>query len=283
MSKRNLLFALQVVFYVSIVWFIIRRFDSLTATIDFGVLWSKPFYVMLSIVCFLGFYGLLARHWQLICRKYDKFPQSQQWLSFFASQPYKYLPSSVFTFSSRAVYAKKLGLPIKQSSAAQLIENLNVLSAALSVSVLFMAYHAAAIFGLLLTALLIIGLMSACFMPVFKVPKTAIKISGSEWVQLFVLPLIAWLLAGTAFYLIVLASGQPVEFVSAVAANAAAVGLGILAIFAPGGIGVREFIYDKFGINGTGIVAWRLLTLVLDVIVGLSAIYWINRSYKNRD
>ncbi|HSX27208.1 MAG TPA: lysylphosphatidylglycerol synthase domain-containing protein [Patescibacteria group bacterium] len=283
MSKRSLLLAVQIVFYGALIWFVVQKFDKLTASVDLGILLNKPLHIVLSILCFLAFYGLLSLHWMQISDKYEKFPQSHQWLAFFASQPYKYLPSSVFTFSSRAVYAKKLGLPMKQSSAVQLIENFNILSAGFCIALLFLIYHASAFLGTFAGLLFLLGLFAVCFVPVFKLPKTAIKISGRDWAKLFILPLAGWLIAGLAFYLIVLATGQQIEFASAVATNAMAVALGILAIFAPGGIGVRELVYNKFSVGNAGIILWRLLTLVIDIAVGLVAIYAINRSLRTKN
>jgi uncharacterized membrane protein YbhN (UPF0104 family) len=233
--------------------------------------------VILSVICFLGFYALLALHWKLICDKYAKFPQRHQWLSFFASQPYKYLPSSIFAFSSRAVYAKKLGLPMKQSTLVQLLENINIILGAFLVAVVSLAFQASLKIGIGASALTILCLCGAVLIPSIKVPKSALYLSGHEWVKLLLLTFSAWLLAGTAFYLIVLANGQSISYLTAVAANSIAVGLGILAVFAPGGIGVREFVFSKFNISSGPIITWRLLTLIVDVIVGVAAIYTIKR------
>lgn len=284
MSKKHLLFIFQGGFYALITWFLFRKFNELYDTIDPSVLAKRPCHILLSVVCFLSFYALLAIHWKQVCSRYTKYPQSNQWLSFFASQPYKYLPSSVFTFSSRAVYAKKLGLPIKQSSVAQLVENGNILLSGFSVGMVFLAYQVSTPFGLLVTAAFLLSLGIISFVPSFKIPKTALTISGREWLKLFVIPFTGWWLAGTAFYFLVIGTGQDINFISAVAVNALAVGLGILAVFAPGGVGVREFVYNRFSINNTGIVAWRLLTLLMDVIVGLTAIYLLHRMpQKNKN
>lgn len=277
MSKRRLLLIVQAVFYGALIWFVVQRFDKLVASIDLGILLERPLHVAASIIFFLLFYGLLAVHWKLVCDKYEKYPQDQQWLSFFASQPYKYLPSSVFTFSSRAVYAKKLGLPMKQSSAVQLIENFNILGSAFCTAILFLLFNTAPVLGAVASVLLLAALIGITFIPAVKLPKTALSISGRYYVRLLLLALAAWLSAGVAFYFIILATGSGISFVSAVAANAIAVGLGIVAVFAPGGIGVREFIYNKFSIGTTAIVLWRLLTLVVDLAVGLTAIYLIKR------
>lgn len=280
MSKKRALLFLQIGFYIAVIWFVIQKFNHLTASLDRGSLFDRPLLIVLSALCFVFFYCLLSVHWKLLCDKYVKFPQHHQWLSFFASQPYKYLPSSVFTFSSRAVYAKKLGLPLKQSSAIQLIENFDLLLSGLGVSLLFLIYHMSMTAGIAVTAAGLLGLGIIAIIPAVQIPKTAITISGREWVRLFTIPVLGWIGTGTAFYLLVLATGQHLDFVSAVAANALAVSLGILAIFAPGGIGVREFVYNKFKVANPGIILWRLLTLIVDIVVGTIAIYWIRSLQK---
>lgn len=281
MSKKYALLVLQVGLYVAVIWFVSQRFQELYQSIDFSTVIDKWPLLVLSIGCFLLFYGVLSIHWKEICDKYTKYPQNHQWLSFFASQPYKYLPSSVFTFSSRAVYAKKLGLPIKQSSAVQLIENLDILLSGLCVALLFLGFKASLTAGIITSGLFLVVLCAVTYVPSLKVPKTAINISGREWVRLFSLPVLGWFAAGAAFYFLVMATGAQIDFVTAVSANAIAVSLGILAIFAPGGIGVRELVYDKFNVSNAGIILWRLLTLVIDIVVGALAIYRLNRLSKN--
>jgi uncharacterized membrane protein YbhN (UPF0104 family) len=268
---------IQVTFYLAVIWFVAQRFNQLVSTVKPSILLNRPLEVGVSAVCFMLFYGLMSVHWKRICDNYVKFPQQQQWLAFFASQPYKYLPSSLFSFSSRAVYAQKLGLPLKQSSLVQIIENLNILLGGFTLAVILLAYVASPHLGILISALGILALAAARRIPLVRVPKTAYKIAGNHWVELFYLSITAWFFAGLAFYFMVLASGTTVSLVSAIAANALAMGLGIIAIFAPGGIGVREFVYSKFSISSTGIIMWRLWTIFIDVVVGLVAILLINR------
>jgi uncharacterized membrane protein YbhN (UPF0104 family) len=282
MYKRKALLAIQIIFYIAVIWFIAVRFDRLIHSVDVGNLLQRPLLVILSVICFLGFYAFLALHWKLICDKYAKFPQQHQWLSFFASQPYKYLPSSIFAFSSRAVYAKKLGLPIKQSTLVQLLENMNIVLGGFLVAVVCLAFQASLTIGIGVSTLTILCLCGAVLIPSIKVPKSALYLSGREWVKLLSFTVSAWIFSGTAFYLIVLANGQSISYVTAVAANSVAVGLGILAVFAPGGIGVREFVFSRFNISSGPIITWRLLTLIVDVIVGASAIYAIKRTTSKK-
>lgn len=277
MLKKKILFLAQVAFYLAVIWFVARRLNQLISVINPSILLEKPLEVSISAVCFLLFYGLMSMHWKRICDNYTKFPQQKQWLAYFASQPYKYLPSSFFTFSSRAVYASKLGLPAKQSSLVQIIENFNILLGGFGVAVVFLAFASSLSLGLLISGAGLLTIAAISRIPAVRLPKTAYSIAGKQWVKLFLFSLAGWVFAGSAFYFMLLASGEGASFVPAVAANAIAMCLGIVAIFAPGGIGVREFVYSKFSISTTGIIMWRLLTLFIDLAVGLVAILLINR------
>lgn len=276
-TKKQLLFVAQIAFYVALIWYVSQKWSELTAVINPRLLLERPIPTVLSLICFLGFYGLLSLHWSKLCARYTKFPQQRQWLAFLASQPYKYLPSSAFTFSARAVYAKKLGLPLKQSTAVQLIENLNILGSGIALGALLLAFEYSFNLGILLGGIGMLAIIGVCMVPSLKIPKTAINISGKEWVGLALMAGAGWVLAGAAFYFLASAAGTPAAFVYAVAANSLAMCLGILAVFAPGGIGVREFVYSKFMVTATAIAMWRILTLLIDVVVGLAAILIINR------
>lgn len=280
MFKRYLLLALQLLFFAAIVVFVAQRYKQLTAIVEPSTILGKPFQLSLSIAGFIIFYSLMAWHWQLLSEKFANSPRSRQWLAFFASQPYKYLPSSLFTFSARAVYAKKLGLSVKQSSIIQLIENTNILIGAGLLVLLLSAFRTSFIWGLSAIALILL-FAGVAVRTGLKLPKHGFRLAGREWVRLLALTSVAWLFAGIALYSLITATGQDIALLTAIVANTIAVGLGIIAVFAPGGIGVREFVYVKFAIDATGIIFWRLLTLVLDISLGFLAIYFIKRLKKS--
>lgn len=278
MFKKFLLTVLQLVFLSLVAWFIVSRLDELYAAVDTSLIRENPSLILLSVVLFLAFYSVLAIHWMGVCRLVDSENYEKQWLAFLASQPYKYLPSSVFTFSARASYAKKLGTTIKKSSLAQVVENGNILLGALCISIIFLAYNYSVLLGIGATLVMIFLMGAVIAIPRLKIPKTSLEVSGREWLNLFLLTLIAWVIAGGSLYFLNKAVGDNVSFVSIVAANSIAMGLGIVAIFAPGGIGIREFIYAKFSIGAPVIILWRLLTLLIDVVLGVWAIILIKNN-----
>jgi uncharacterized membrane protein YbhN (UPF0104 family) len=61
----------------------------------------------------------------------------------------------------------------------------------------------------------------------------------------------------------------------AISANAAGYAVSILAVFAPGGLGVREFTLYLFSVQNPAILLWRLITLAGDLLLGFGAVAYI--------
>lgn len=250
--------------------------SRLIKDINFNTLEINMWLVVGSLLFFLAFYGLLSLHWMLICEEVDKKSNSNQVFAFFASQPYKYLPTSLFTFSFRAKYAKDLGLGLKLSSIAQLIENFNILLSGTLIAVIFYLQYNYPILGLL-----IIIIASFILIVLYinnynvRIPIVKLKISTKSASKYISLVSLAWVVSGFSFYLLGQAFGLDIGLFRSVASNAGAFISGILAFFAPGGIGVRELVFTAFGIQSLMIVLWRLLTFCVDIIVGILAILYI--------
>jgi uncharacterized membrane protein YbhN (UPF0104 family) len=196
-------------------------------------------------------------------------------LSFFASQPYKYLPTSIFTFSFRAKYSKELGLGLKDSSLSQLIENLIIISSAIYLSAtLFFFKESLLAFAIVI----LIPLFGLVFLPNnfnFKFKSYERTISKSVLAKSITISVVAWLFSGASLYLLALSYGFSNSVISTMLANGIAYPSGIIAFFAPGGIGVRELVYDWFGVAAGLIILWRILTFVMDFLLGFTAIIFI--------
>lgn len=237
----------------------------------------------LSLLSYVFFYATLSFHWLRSCRLVSGDDiSSRQWLAFFASQPYKYLPTSLFTFSFRAKYARKLGMPVKSSSFAQLLENIGILSGGFLIAgILLMIVNdqVLLVLGLGIVAGVIYRFIPNDINNLIPSKKTNPKkiISKADIVKNIALTSFAWFLAGLSFYFLNKSIGIEIEVIKAIAANAMAYSLGILAIFAPGGIGVREGVFAYFSISGAGIIAWRLVTLLVDLALGTVAVHQINK------
>jgi uncharacterized membrane protein YbhN (UPF0104 family) len=248
--------------------------SDIIGKIDQGSLSLNWPLLVCSGVLFIIAYVIFSVHWLLACRILDPKITADQQLAFFASQPYKYLPTSAFTFSFRAIYARKLGVGFKKSSAAQLFENTSLITA--SITLFGLSYFFSdnkAIF------LLLLALGGLTFFLVIKIGSLKLTIKNNRLVVstkhllgMFFVAIAAWIAIGLSFVVLSLGLGLPVNLLEHIAANALAFALSILAVFAPGGIGVREVVYSSFGINPAAIIYWRIMTFILDFALGVAAI-----------
>ena len=233
---------------------------------------------LLAVLFMIIYYSLFALHWYFISCSINKQLNIKQSLAFFASQPYKYLPTSLFTMSFRAVYAKKLGMNLKESSVAQLIENFNIIFSGILLGLLLFALEYDIATGLLfitITTILIICMNLWDFK--IKIPKTNREVSFKKESRMIVLCIAGWLFSALAFYTI---SNEQSTFLLAGSAHSCSIASGILAVFAPGGIGVREFVLSNFGIAAYSILVWRVFTLFADLLLGLITIGFIKFKYS---
>lgn len=238
----------------------------------------NPSLVILSFLLFGCFYGILSIHWWLACKAVDSSSRKTQVLAFFASQPYKYLPTSLFTFSFRASYAHKAGLNVKKSSVAQVLENASMITSGFLVGAIFiLLQQSIAWFGLILILLLVYLLIPKQY----NVRKFDLHFSKKQLSVMLLLSSLAWLVAGLSFYLICLSISDSVDLISAIASNSLAYISGILAFFSPGGVGIREVILALFSIPSSVVLLWRALTFVGDILLGLGAIIVFQFKVKN--
>ncbi len=247
----------------------VRQIGKYTSSLDGGALMHNLGWLLLAAIVYVGFYAVLSVHWQYICRSIDPKTTKYQWLAVFAAQPYKYLPTSIFSLTFRAKYARQLGMNIKKSSLAQLIENVSVLASAVAlggfvaICVLDSSFALGLIFFVCCLILFVVGLDLS--LQILR--RQHLKIPLRRRVVIFFLSLSGWLVNGVGFYIVAAAFGEHTSLIEAIGANAAAVEAGILAIFAPGGIGVRELVFGLFGIGAVVIIAWRLVTAIVDVVI----------------
>lgn len=273
---RKLLFPLNILLTLGTFVFAYIYGSLLISEVDFTSLNYALRPLIGSIILFILFYGILSIHWMLICFEVDKKFRKNQILVFFASQPYKYLPTSLFTFSYRAKYAKDVGMSLKRSSAAQFIEIINIVFSGALIATVFSLLDRYFGFGLLLLSLCTVILLILYQINVmFSIPFVKLKIPSRSVSKYMVLVGLGWVVAGVSFYLLGKAFGLDNGLYESIASNAGALIAGILAFFAPGGIGVRELVFTAFGIQSLMIVLWRMLTFIVDIVVGGLAILYI--------
>lgn len=258
---------------IGVLYFAYVYGKKLIGSIQFDALEGNYWFLILSFLCFLAFYSILSIHWLLICRLVQRDTSNTQVGSFFASQPYKYLPTSLFTFSFRAKFAKQLGMPLRSSTYAQLLENLNIIGGGLLVGAVFYLLdenylYAAAFLGVIVSSLVFLRRQKV----VLTIPKIHKALPLYSMVVPLVVVCLAWVAGGISFILVNYSLGISPNIWMALAANALGYALSILAVFAPGGIGVREFVLVSLGIQNSAVVMWRILTFVADLLVGFGAL-----------
>ena len=254
--------------------------SDLVSSLDWSTIPDHIVEVLLIVFMVFVFYGLLSAHWFLACKLIDPATEKRQMLSFFASQPYKYLPTSIFTFSSRAKFSSQLGMSLKKSSAAQLVENFDLIGSAIGIGALALLFQRSqvAFWGALT---LLVALSGALwYKGSIFVPKLRRKINLQNWIMAVFVTLCAWVVAGLAFALTAHVFSGQVSTINMIAANAIAFGASILAVFAPGGLGVRETIFTYFSVALGAIVLWRLITMAVDGVVGVVAAVMIRKQTK---
>lgn len=280
-SLKKLLQFLNITLTILVFVFAYIYGKDLLSKADFGGLADNYGYLILAYILFFGFYILFSLHWLYICRLIDGRASNKQILAFFASQPYKYLPTSIFTFSFRAKFAKQAGMPLKQSSYAQLLENFDIVLGGAAVSATLYIYSHSVLYGLLaaVVGVAILGVAHHQKLTI-KVPRKNRTIPVYKMASKLLLMCAGWLVAGLSFWCVSKALGFQPNIALMIAANAAAYVASILAVFAPGGIGVRELILKWFSAQNAAVVLWRLLTFSVDIILGISAIFAIRALSK---
>lgn len=251
---------------------------SLISKTSFEVSNDKQWMIVVASVLFVCFYLLLSIHWLWACRQVDAHADKRQFVAFFASQPYKYLPTSLFTFSFRAKFAKDLGLSFKQSTYAQALENFNIIFGGITLGVVALCFSESVVLGLLSVIGVVGALLGAYkFQPQLRVPRSNTKIMLQKLIPGFLLATGAWFIGGIAFVCVDYAINDSVDVLHMIAANSLSYTAGILAFFAPGGVGIRELVFDLFSVTASSIILWRVMTFVVDIILGLVSILLIKK------
>lgn len=280
MNKKIILNVVQVVLSIALVIFIAFQAEEFFSKVDWSQLFKHWPAVIVSGLVFLGGYFFMAFHWQKVCQLFQEDINKKQWLAYFASQPYKYLPTSIFTFSFRAVYAKKLGMNLKKSSEAQLIENVNLIGTSLTLGLLLIVWTISILFGIIFTLFLCMIVALLWKQKTFLVPFVSVKLELRKWLKTVSIVSFGWIVMGLGFFILSSALELKTDILAAIAANSLATGFGILAVFAPGGIGIRELVFSFFAYASTTILLWRLTTFVVDIIVGIFSMWTIARNQK---
>lgn len=236
-------------------------------------------------------YALLIETWRRTVRAWDsELPFGRAARIWSISNLGRYLPGKVWQIGAMGVMAQQDGVSAIAATGSALVVNLVNLLAGIGVVLVtgadfFEAPRAAAVLAIVLVAGILVaprvvqplgrlaGRLTGRSLDVPFLPARAIWIASVGCV-------VAWLLYGVAFQLFVAGVlGQaPGRTTSYVAAFTGSYLLGYIALFAPGGIGVREgslvVALGRLGLAQAGAagvisVASRLWLTVLEVLPGL--------------
>jgi uncharacterized membrane protein YbhN (UPF0104 family) len=280
--KKRALQIIQTLLTIALIGIVAWKANDFLLTVDWNSIPAIWLQVIAAALLFLLGYIMLAEHWLLVAREIVPDLPAVHRLAFFASQPYKYLPTSFFTLSFRAHYAKKLGMSLKDSTKAQLIENINIVSGALLLGTItwFLMIDARVGIGLVVVLAIFFGLLWKYHHVDMHVGTAKLKLHMRCWIRGYLIVLAAWFVVGIGFYVLASALQPDVTWLKAIAATDYAFAAGIVAVFAPGGIGVRELVFTSFEFVASTVVVWRCITFVIDIVLGVVTIGLIARRQK---
>lgn len=218
--------------------------------------------------------------WLAILRRLGA--KTRRWWTaiFFQSQLAKYIPGTLWQYAGRLALARTRGLPTRVVARSMPIE-LGTSIAGAGIASLFLL----GVWGIPIA----IGLTAACFAVARQTQRPGTtKLGRDVSAAALAIPLYAsvWLVMGAAFWLV--ASGifsvPGSELFYYLGAFAAAWIVGVVAIYAPGGLGVREgvligLLHSRLGSSDALVVAAasRVLLTLVDVLLAAAAFFVIRR------
>ena len=299
-GRRVAFVALQVAFAVTVIWFagraLVAQWESVGSSMRaVDLRWGR---VLLSCVLVLGAYAVLFETWRVTLKIWDAHlrfaPATRIW---FVSNLGRYVPGKIWQISAMGVMARREGVsPVAATGSALVVNLANIVSGcvvafATGPSVLEVAAASGRAIAVVLVVMALAMLLAAPWL-LSWIAQRAEGITGravampatisSRAVLAAVAGTgIAWLLYGFAFRLLAegvlpaSASGRAAGYIAAYVVSYLA---GYLALFAPGGIGVREAVL-VLALSGAGgvsqadalvlAVASRLWLTALEVLPGV--------------
>ena len=285
----------QVVLVVIIAWYV---YQSLHTSILKGNLASLRFdwrWLTLSWLCLAGYYALYTLGLDLVMRALGS--PSTYLKAFklnFASNLGKYVPGGFWPALGRAALAPAMSLSRAHAAISMVLEAGFSTAAGIAVFAISLAFGGVIPKGLywwefvLLALLIVAALHPAVFrralgvaFKVARVKQEAPALSYGVSLLLFLVYVLSWIVAGFGMQFFAMALQSDVPFNPLVFAGAygAASVAGLLVLFAPGGIGVREgvlaaLITPVVG-PGTSVViafAARVWSTLLEIVLSAIAL-----------
>jgi glycosyltransferase 2 family protein len=233
--------------------------------------WSHVDWAALAGAFVLGAAGTAAGGliWLAILRDLGVHTQ-RRWLGlFFQAQLGKYIPGSVWQYAGRAAVARAQGIPVRPVAVSLPIEFLAAAVAGGATGAFLLGWWGAAIVGAAVIVLLLI-----------ERPARIRAVAVPTTIRATILFVPVWLLLGASFWLCArgLVDAPATDLAFYMGAFAIAWLAGLLAVYAPGGLGVREavlvaFLHGRIGAGDALVVAAasRLILIAVDLaLAGIS-------------
>lgn len=227
----------------------------------------SPFYGLLAFLAVMCAWLLSAWSWGRVLDAFGfRIPYDDVFIIYFKANLGKYLPGKIWQIVGSAYFAAGKGIPEGVAITTSLIgqaysvlSGISLFAAALVFGWVKLGHDVDLLFKWTALPILVLLLVIA-FRPDFGQPflnrllrlfrrqEVVIKLSILRAAELFLLYLICWFLFGLGLWLFsnALTPAKIGLYIPLTAILAAAVAIGFLALFAPGGLGVREGVIALF-------------------------------------
>ncbi len=256
-DKKHLLSICKIIFAVLavgfLIWYFIKNRDDIAQIKSINIV-----IFVFSMLFYLLYKFTLATLWHYLTKINDcSIKYSKAVTAYLYSILGKYIPGKVFMLAGRLTYYEEENAPLSKVTVCFFIENLcTLLGAAMLFIVSLFFFPNELLMQYRWIVLILIAAFFVCIHP--KVINLLLKIVGklfkkelsipmrySQMLKAVLLFIANWLIVGVGFYILVLSIYPSVElsqmlFCAGIWGISAI--MGILAIFAPSGIGVREGI-----------------------------------------
>lgn len=240
----------MVVVLVFVVLYLSRQWDQIRA-VSLTIHW--PGLMLSQLMLALGLGLLPLGSWYTLENLGARLPLLTMWYVFYLANMAKYLPGSIWAFPSRAILYTRQGVSKTRSGAALFWEILVMSASAALVSLLALRLLIRYVSNDIMLAAAVVGVLLVLLFAVPAVRRFAARqllrfdatLSLGGFLRTFGVYALSWLLMGVAFAGMIASISPTFDW----AWTPELIGLftgswlvGFLAIFAPGGIGVRDLL-----------------------------------------
>jgi uncharacterized membrane protein YbhN (UPF0104 family) len=297
---------LQVALAVAFVWYagraIWQQLAEARGTVTFAP--QRPVWIVAASVLLLANYFVLVEAWRRVLLAWDAHvPFGEASRVWFVANLGKYAPGKVWQLSAMTVMLREHGISTLVAGAAAVVVTLGNLAAGFALAagfggarVLREAYVATLIgLAVMGTALVLMPLVSRALVHLLARVRgreyASLRVPATASIWAFLGCGLGWVMSGLAFRwfaqgMVGDASRSPLLWVAAYSGSYL---LGYIAVFAPGGLGVRELALAKalpaLGLASPGdaavlTIASRLWLTVLEVLPGVIYLLASRRSRR---